>query len=90
MIIELLLDAVYLLVSVLTGPINIPSAPEGVQAVVVTALDSIKVGLSLLANWTDLSYLLTLFGVVLLVDGGMAIYHLVMWFLKKIPMLGIE
>jgi len=90
MIIQALMDVVYLLVSLLTAPISIPSMPEGVSEVLNSMLEYIGVGIGLLANWTDLGYLMLLFGMVLAVDAAMLIYKLVMWFLRKIPMLGIK
>lgn len=90
MIIQGLLDVVYTLISLLTSPINIPSMPDGVQNFISEALEYIRLGLGLLVNWTDLGYLLTLFGLVLAVDVGLLLYKAVMWFLRKIPMLGIK
>lgn len=90
MIIEALMDVVYMLVSLLTAPISIPSMPEGVSDVLNSMLEYIGVGIGLLANWTDLGYLILLFGLVLAVDAAMLIYKVVMWFLRKIPMLGIK
>lgn len=90
MIIEALMNVVYTLVSLLTLPINIPSMPEDVRTFISEALEYIRMGLGLLLNWTDLGYLLILFGLVLAVDVGILVYKAVMWFLRKIPMLGIE
>lgn len=90
MIIEALMDVVYMLVSLLTAPISIPSMPEGVSDVLNSMLEYIGVGIGLLANWTDLGYLMLLFGLVLAVDAAILIYKVVMWFLRKIPMLGIK
>ena len=90
MIIELLLDVVYVLVSLLTAPIDIPSMPDEVQAVISGTLEYFEMGLGIAANYFDLGYLMILFGLVLAVDAGMLLYKLVMWFLRKIPMLGIK
>lgn len=90
MIIEALMNVIYTLFEVLTSPISIPSLPEGIHGVIDVALDYIAVGLSLLINYTDLGYLLTLFGLVIAVDAGLLLYKLVMWIIRKIPMLGIE
>lgn len=90
MIIELLLNVVYTLVSLLTVGIDIPSLPEGFATFVSQALEYIVTGLAILANWTDLGYLLTLYSFILVVDGGLLIYKFCRWFLRKIPMLGIE
>ena len=90
MIIELLLNVVYTLVDLLTAAIDIPGMPEAVSTLIAEALEYIITGLAILANWTDLGYLLTLYSLVLAVDGGLLLYKLIMWFLRKIPMLGIE
>lgn len=90
MIIEALMNVVYALFELLTLPISIPGLPEGVRDVVAGALDFISVGVALLANYCDIGYLVTLFGVILAVDAGMLIYKLVMWIIKKIPMIGIQ
>lgn len=90
MIIKALMDMIYNLFALLTTPINIPSLPEGVSEMITGSLEYIRTGLALLANWTDLGYLLTLFGIVMAVDVGILLYKLVMWVLAKIPMLGIK
>lgn len=90
MIISGLLDVVYSLFSLLLSPINIPAMPEGVREFISEALEYIRLGLGLLYNWTDLEYLLTLFTLVVAVDVGVLLYKLVMWFIAKIPMLGIK
>lgn len=90
MIIEGLLNVVYSLFALLLSPINIPAMPEEVRSFISDALGYIKLGIGLLANWTDLEYLLALFALVLAVDVGILLYKAIMWFIKKIPMLGIE
>lgn len=90
MIIKLLLDLVYSVVSVLTVPINIPSLPAGVQTAFADFLGYIQTGIAILSTYTHMSYLLVLFGLVVSVDVGIMLYKFVMWVLKKIPMLGIK
>ena len=90
MIIETLMNVVYVLFELLTMPISIPGLPEGVRDVIAGALDYISVGVALLANYCDVGYLVTLFGLILAVDAGMLIYKFVMWIIKKIPMIGIQ
>ena len=43
-----------------------------------------------MANYTDITYLFTLMSIIIAVDVGISIYKIVMWALRKIPMLGIE
>lgn len=89
MIIEMLLDLVYNLVNLLMV-FEIPALPDGVQGYIDSAFDYIVAGAGLVANYVPLDYLMILFGVLLAVDGGIVVYHFVMWIIKKIPMLSIE
>lgn len=89
MIIQALLDGIYNIMSVLFV-FDIPDLPSEVYGYIDTAFEYIVAGAGLLANYTPLSYLMILFGVLLAVDAGIVIYHLVMWIIKKIPMLGVS
>lgn len=90
MIIKLLLDLIYTIFSVLTAPINIPDLPEQINGIVQSLIEYIGTGLGILSNYTHVSYLLTLFGVIVVIDVGLMLYKLVMFFIKKIPMLNIR
>ncbi len=90
MIIKSLLNLLYNVFSALTSAISIPSLPDDVENYLNYFLDYLNLGLQILANYTPLNYLLTLFGIVVAIEVGLAIYHFVMWVLKKIPMLGIS
>lgn len=90
MIIELLLSALYNLFSLLTTPINIPTLPTSIQNVLDMALGYISAGVGILANYTHIEYLLTLFGIIILIDVGLAVYKFVMWVIRKIPMINIS
>ena len=90
MIIKLIIDLIYSAFSVLTLPMNIPGMPEKVIEFLAQAIDYIGVGINLLSHFVDIKYLLVLFGVVILVDSGFFIYKVVMWVLRKIPMVGIS
>lgn len=90
MLINMLLELIYGVFSVLTSPINIPSFPDGVQQAMAQFLEYLSFGVAILANYTHLSYLLALFGIVVAVEVGIMLYHFVMWILKKIPMLSIR
>ena len=90
MIVKALLDLVYFLFELFTAPISIPPMPEGVSEVISSTLEYIQTGLALLGNWTDLGYLLVLFGLVIVIDSGIHIYNFVMWILRKIPVAGIS
>lgn len=90
MIIEALLGVVYSIFSFLTAPIDIPDLPTEVSEVVTTAIEYIGTGIAVLSNYVHLPYLLTLFGVVVAIEAGVLIYKLVMFFIRKIPALGIS
>lgn len=89
MIIELLLDAIYGIMSTLMV-LDIPDLPQEVHNYIDTAFDYIVAGAGIVANYTPLDYLMILFGVLLAIDAGILIYHLVMWIIRKIPMLGMS
>lgn len=89
MIIEMLLDMIYNVISTLMI-LNIPDLPESVHGYIDTAFEYIVAGAGIVANYTPLDYLMVLFGVLLAIDAGILVYHLVMWIIKKIPFLGME
>lgn len=90
MIIEGLIRVLLNVFSILTAPIDIPNMPAGVQTALSTALEYMSAGFGIVGQFTNLGYLLVLFGLILAVDVGVLIYKMVMWVLKKIPFLGIE
>ena len=69
---------------------RIPQLPDGVTSYLDTLFDYLVTGASLLANYTPLSYMLILVGVIISVDVALYVYKFVMWILRKIPMLSIE
>lgn len=89
MIIEMLLDAIYNILRLLFV-FELPQLPEDVLSYINTIFDYMVTGAGILANYTPLGYLMILFGVILAIDAGLLIYHLVMWIIRKIPMLGIS
>lgn len=90
MIIEGLLNILYNVFSVLTSAINIPAMPSTVSASINNLTQYISVGMQILATYFDLSYLITLFKIVIAIEIGLKIYYFVMWVIKKIPMLGVS
>lgn len=90
MIIKGLMTLLYNVFSALTSAINIPQLPEEVHTFLSEFLEYMNTGLQILAVYTHLEYLVTLIGIVVLIDVALLLYHFVMWVLKKIPMLGIE
>ena len=90
MIVELLLSFAFVLLSLLTAPINLPDLPQGVLQTITTYLQYLTDGLVILNCYVDLQYLLVLFGLIVLVDVALLLYKAIMWFIKKIPMLNIK
>lgn len=90
MIINALLSLLHSVLSILTSFISIPSLPDDIKSFISKALEFMLSGLNILGNYFDLNYLLMLFGIVIAVEAGILIYKIVMWVIKKIPMLGID
>lgn len=89
MIIELLLNLIKNLLNLLLV-FKIPPLPDNVTGYIDMLFGYLETGASILANYTPLAYLLTLFGLIVAIDGAILIYHFVMWILKKIPMLSMS
>lgn len=89
MIIEMLLDVIYNIMSILLV-FEIPTLPAEVTNHIDTAFNYIESGAGILVNYTPLGYFLVLFGLILAIDAGLLVYHFVMWVLKKIPLVGIS
>ena len=90
MIIEALINIVYGVFSVLTAVLKVPSMPVKVVEIVAIVLDYVSTGIAIVANYCDIAYLLVLFGVIFAVDSAVMLYHVIMWVLKKIPLLNIK
>lgn len=90
MIISALMSLLLVVFSALTLPISIPAMGDGIKEVLAIGLDYIMSGVAIVANYTNFSYLLSLFSMIMIVDAGCMVYKVVMWVLRKIPLLGIE
>lgn len=90
MIIDALISLLYSVFYILTLPIQIPSFPDTVKTFLATAIDYMSSGVAIVGQFLDMEYLFLLFSLVMLVDVALLIYKLIMWVLRKIPMLGIE
>ena len=90
MIIKLLLDQIFAVFGLLTVAIDIPSLPPDVAETVSTMLEYVSMGISFMGNFVNMPYLLVLFNIIVAVDVGMLLYKLVMWVIRKIPMLGVS
>lgn len=90
MIIELLLDCLYRIFSLLTEPIKIYALPDNILETAGDIFLYVINGVQIVGNFIDLQVAGYLFIVIVSVDVGLSLYHFVMWILKKIPMLGIS
>ena len=85
-----LLDLLYLIFDTLLGWINVPAMPDDINSVYEFINLAINNGASLVCfffNVTVLKFCLTL---VLAFHAFEFLYWVVMWFLKKIPMAGMQ
>lgn len=89
MIIEMLLDVIFNILSLLFV-FELPQLPQDVFAYIENIFDYMVTGAGILANYTPLGYFMILFGVILAIDAGLVIYHFVMWIIRKIPLVGIS
>lgn len=94
MIIKKLLDlCLSLLTSLLSGVEGIPDIPEGLLSIIQTALQYILLGIDLLAMFIG-TEAVTFMGVCLDIIIAANLFYFgysaVMWFVKKIPFLGIK
>lgn len=89
MIVETLMEGVYFILDNLFF-FEIPNLPPEVYDYVSQMFDYLTLGAGILANYTPLAYMIALFAILLVVDAAVIVYHLVMWVIKKIPLLGME
>lgn len=89
MIISALFELVYNLIDLFVT-IDIPPLPETVYEYLNPLFDYLLAGAGILANYTPFTYIMSLFMIIVAIDIGVAVYHFIMWVLKKIPVLGIE
>lgn len=90
MILEALMSLLVDFLDLLLTPIHISSLPPGVDDIMETGLGYIQAGLGIIASFCHLSYILTLFGIVIIIDVAMVVYKFVRWILQKIPMASVE
>lgn len=69
---------------------DIPSFPEEVTEYINQFMSFVSAGAGIVANYIPLGYCITLFGIILAIDIGISVYHLVMWVLRKIPVASIN
>lgn len=90
MLVEMLMYSIYSLVNLLTNAIHIPELPEAVYDSVDIILSFVSQSLGILSVYVDLPYLLLLLSLVLALDVALFAYYVLMWVLRKIPLLNIK
>lgn len=64
---------------------TLPGLPPNATGYMEQGLSYITSGVGILANYTDIEYLLILLGILITIDIGIAVYHFVMWVIRKLP-----
>lgn len=91
MIIESLLNAIFSVFESLFSAINIPGMPEGMSEQVVSFFNNtLNYAGSLISLFIPWSQVKIFFPILIVILSSEEIYKLVMWVLRKIPMLGIS
>lgn len=91
MIIESLLNAIFSVFETLFSSINIPGMPEGMSEQVVSFFNNtLNYAGSLISLFIPWSQVKIFFPILIVILSSEEIYKLVMWVLRKIPMLGIS
>ena len=90
MILILVANIALKLSQLLTAVFKIPGMPDGIKEVVSFVVDYIGEGLSILAVYLDLPYLLMLFGLIAMIDTAIHVWNLLMFVLKKIPFIAVK
>ena len=91
MIVESLLNAIFSLFESVFSVINIPGMPDGMSEQVVSFFsDTLNYAGSLISLFIPWSQVKVFFPILIVILSSEEIYHLVMWVLRKIPMLGIS
>lgn len=84
MILELILDAIYSVIDTLLV-FKIPGYNAEMASYVATGLQYINAGVSVVANYVNLSYILHLLSMIISIDICINLYHFIMWVIRKLP-----
>lgn len=91
MIIELVLDVVFSLLSALFSLLpSLPALPSIIIDVWNQVISSVSLGLAVLGNWLYFPVVLPCVGIILAINFFMDHYMLVVWFVCKIPFINIK
>lgn len=92
MIIEALITVIYNVLSVLLV-FNLPDMPDSIETVMTQVGGYFETGIAVLGAFlgdTAMSVLALLFNLVLAFNAAYALYSLVFWVIRKIPMLSVK
>lgn len=92
MIIEALITVIYNVLSVLLV-FNLPDMPESIDTLLTQISGYFVTGISVLRTFigsTAMGVIAVLFNLVILFNAAYALYSLVFWVIRKIPMLNVK
>lgn len=90
MIFEQLLTFILNFFDTITTNINIPSLNDDIFTIFDSFAEYLQLGIGVLSSYTHIGYLLSLFSIFLVVEAAILVYKIIMWVLRKIPLLGID
>lgn len=90
MILEAIFELVFMLLSIIFAPIQLPGLPSEVQTVVDQVIGYIVGAVDLLGFFLDWNMVKILIPIVIIIVNLDKIWHLIMFILRKIPFLGME
>lgn len=90
MLIELVFGAVFNIFAILISVINIPPLDPKILSYVETGFEYVNNAVDILATYVDIPFLLVMLGLIIAVDIAVTIYKVVMWVVRKIPLLNIS
>lgn len=88
--IKLLKKLVSLILSPLIALIDFPVVPDGLAAYIDKFIGYLKSAMGFVYYFLPMELVKSLISFVIAVELFMFGYHIIMWILRKIPMLGIE
>lgn len=90
MIIVFFAEMFYQIFDLLLGWLKLPALPDDVSAIADYIEMVLQNGVGLVLFFIPKSTITTSLNIILLIEASITIYYLVMWILKKIPMVGIN
>lgn len=84
MILEGILYIMYELLDILLV-YNLPNFPDSVNSYIDMFFGYLIDGGKIIGNYVPLSYLITLLGIIVLIDTCIFAYKIVMWIIRKLP-----